>query len=147
MNLCCLVYVSSRSPSASQTNVEELRSIHQVSVKNNRRLGITGLLLATKRRYIQVLEGDQKAVHDLYDKIKDDARHTNPRIRQSSTLDLRAFSDWPMTVVCVDHIGQLLYNIGDTQEDFDPYELSQEALTSLLEMSAHQKRLFNTSSA
>lgn len=147
MSLCCLVYVSRRCAPTSQMNLDELRSIHQVSIKNNRKLAVTGLLLATKHRYIQVLEGERQVVHDLYGHIEKDPRHTNPRIRQSCFVRTRTFSDWSMTVVCVDHIGQLLYNVGDTNNDFDPYDLSQESLNRLLEMSAHQKRLFQKNAA
>lgn len=141
MDLCCLVYVSGRCNPTSQMNAEELRSIYEVSLKNNLRLGITGLLLATRRRFIQVLEGERRVVHDLFDRICGDSRHTNPFVRQSCTLDMRVYGEWSMNVVCVEHIGKLLYGLGDTNDDFDPYDLSQETLSGLLEMCGRQERI------
>lgn len=141
MSLCCLVYVSGRRNPTSQMNAEELRSIYEVSMKNNRKHGVTGLLLATARRFIQVLEGERRVVHDLFDRISEDPRHTNPFVRQSCTLNTRVYSEWSMNVVCVEHIGKLLYGIGDTDDDFDPYDLSQETLSGLLEMCSRQERI------
>lgn len=141
MDLCCLVYVSGRINRKSQMNVEELRSLYETSQQNNPKLGITGLLLATPRRYIQVLEGERRTVHDLYDRISEDNRHTKPVIRQSCAVDGRSFGDWSMNVVCVQHIGNLLYGISDNTDDFDPYDLSQETLNGLLEMCGRHERM------
>lgn len=144
MDLSSLVYVSCRTDLTSHMKPEELRSIYETSTSNNVRLGVTGLLLATPRRFIQVLEGERRVVQDLFDRICDDTRHTNTIIRQSCTIDVRAFSDWSMNVVHVEHIGKLLYGIDDTEDDFDPYDLSHETLSGLLDVCGNQERLSAT---
>ncbi|MEE2915447.1 MAG: BLUF domain-containing protein, partial [Pseudomonadota bacterium] len=46
-----------------------------VSRRNNARDGITGLLYADGRRFLQVLEGERAAVERAYQRIAADPRH------------------------------------------------------------------------
>jgi hypothetical protein len=70
-----LVYVSNRKPNCSG---EEIEKILESCKKNNAPLNITGVLLYSETKFIQLVEGDAKVIAGLYDKIKKDNRHSNP---------------------------------------------------------------------
>ena len=42
-------------------------------------MGITGLLLFIDGGFLQMLEGEERAVRELYTRIAADRRHLNPR--------------------------------------------------------------------
>ena len=51
-----IVYLSSASKLFTE---DELKEIVDISVKNNTRLGITGMMLYNEGNFIQVLEGEE----------------------------------------------------------------------------------------
>jgi len=61
-----LIYKSKPVEAANQ---ELLLSIFGASQKKNKELNITGLLLATDKHFIQILEGEKGAVNRLYHDI------------------------------------------------------------------------------
>lgn len=58
--------------------------------------GITGLLLYRRGRVMQMLEGDERVVRDLYDRIAVDVRHQHVTTVWSSAATQRRFPDWTM---------------------------------------------------
>lgn len=64
----------------------------------NRDHGITGLLLFTPDgRFMQLLEGDRPAVHELYHhRIEVDPRHADCHIITEAPCVSRCFTDWYM---------------------------------------------------
>lgn len=54
----------------------ELTEILQQARENNRRLGISGMLLYHNREIMQLLEGEEAVVKDLFQSIAQDDRHT-----------------------------------------------------------------------
>lgn len=68
-----LVYISTARALAIDDAL--LESVLSVSRRNNARMGLTGLLLAGGRRFLQALEGPRDAVEATYVKIKTDPRH------------------------------------------------------------------------
>ena len=66
------------------------------SRRNNQRDGLTGLLLAGQRRFLQVLEGERAAVQRAYDRILLDPRHFACVILESGEFAERQFSAWVM---------------------------------------------------
>ena len=53
---------------------------------NNHERNITGALLCSDNRYLQLIEGEEKAVSALFEKIKLDPRHYHLEILQSLTF-------------------------------------------------------------
>ena len=88
-----LVYVSSVAPSAAPV---DLGAVLLTSRRNNRRDGITGLLYADDRRFLQVLEGPRAAVESAYDRITQDARHRALVVLSRRDIDTREFGEWEM---------------------------------------------------
>jgi hypothetical protein len=88
-----LVYVSTRKPNCS---AEEIEKILESCEKNNPPLNITGVLLYSERKFIQLVEGESKVIVGLYDKIKKDTRHLNPMMISYNPVSEKSFPSWHM---------------------------------------------------
>lgn len=64
--------------------------------KNNSSLGITGMLIHREGNFIQVLEGEELAVKNLYEVIKADRRHDGVIIMSEGEVQERQFGSWAM---------------------------------------------------
>lgn len=93
MNLYRLIYVSD---TADYVDWDDLKDILAKSEKNNADLDITGLLVLSANKFLQVLEGPIGNLNDLYAKILQDARHKNSRILSYTPIHERHFSAWSM---------------------------------------------------
>ena len=94
-----MIYVSKRPIDVSKLS---LGSILEACGKNNRKLGVTGLLLSESRRFFQVLEGEESTVCALYEKIRCDPRHAEVEPVMKRTIDQRHFAEWWMAFRDVD---------------------------------------------
>ena len=88
-----IVYLSSAKRLADEP---ELGTILEQSRKNNALLNITGALLYCNGSIIQVLEGPKDTVSPLFDKIKNDARHTQVITLFQGEVNARSFEKWAM---------------------------------------------------
>jgi hypothetical protein len=88
-----LIYVSS---AVKPFSPPELEGILAKSHANNTALGITGMLLYKDGNVMQVLEGDEPTVRDLYDRIGRDPRHRGLLTLTQGQLPQRQFQDWSM---------------------------------------------------
>lgn len=86
-------YISKATESMSQ---DDLEGILRTSRENNARLGITGMLLYGNNTFVQTLEGEEKPVNELIDRIKRDTRHTDFQVLKKKTIDRREYADWSM---------------------------------------------------
>lgn len=73
-----------------------LQSILDGARSRNAELGITGMLLYSNGRFLQVLEGDADLVDVLYAKIANDPRHGHVRTVMSRSIKERDFPNWSM---------------------------------------------------
>lgn len=88
-----LVYASSAARLFSESDLSDLLA---TSRENNARAGITGMLLYKDGNFMQVLEGEEGAVRELYEKIGTDPRHKGEITLLRSIADERQFPDWSM---------------------------------------------------
>ena len=95
-----LVYLSSSTHLFSEI---ELTDILNISRKNNSSLNVTGILLYHEGSIIQVLEGDETVVKNLYKKIGRDSRHKNVIQMVEGNNAERSFPDWSMGFKTVDN--------------------------------------------
>lgn len=93
MSLYRIVYVSAAAESFSKSALLEL--LTQARDKNQR-LGVTGMLLYKDGDFIQLLEGEEPVVKDLYGTIRTDFRHSGTIVLDEGKIDARLFSDWSM---------------------------------------------------
>jgi hypothetical protein len=87
-----LIYVST----ARSGEAIDLDDILARSRRNNRRDGITGLLHAKGRRFLQALEGDSGKVEAAYARIATDPRHFALVVLSRRMVETREFGDWAM---------------------------------------------------
>jgi hypothetical protein len=59
-------------------------------------VGLTGLLFCDGRWFTQVLEGTEREVEAIYDRIAVDLRHTSPTVRSRGPITERHFEHWSM---------------------------------------------------
>jgi Sensors of blue-light using FAD len=88
-----LVYVSNRKANCTP---EEIEKILASCKKNNPPLNITGVLLYSDTKFIQLVEGDAKVITTLYDKIKTDPRHDKTMMISYNPIQLKSFPSWHM---------------------------------------------------
>lgn len=88
-----LVYVSTRKPECTDKEIEKILDSCK---KNNAPLNITGVLLYSDTKFIQLVEGDSKIIMNLYNKIKTDPRHNKPTMISYGPIKEKAFPKWHM---------------------------------------------------
>lgn len=88
-----LIYSSVASTSFSDT---DLLSLLDQARANNRRLGVTGMLIYDGGEFLQLLEGDKDRVEGLYDHISRDSRHRSLQLFYTGEVSERSFDDWSM---------------------------------------------------
>jgi hypothetical protein len=75
---------------------EDLVDLLSVSRRKNEELGLTGLLLCSGDRFVQLLEGDEAAVRALYEMICKDERHRDVTLVYEEHVETRLCPDWTM---------------------------------------------------
>lgn len=88
-----LLYVSGASKPIDDTDIDQILA---ASRKNNAHLDVTGMLLFAEGAFIQILEGPEKTVRALSERISRDPRHRNFMVLYEFEADKRAFADWQM---------------------------------------------------
>jgi hypothetical protein len=75
---------------------EMLHSILDQARPKNAELGITGLLLYSKKQIVQILEGPEDVVAKLFETIRKDKRHHHVTQLSFCEVPKRDFADWAM---------------------------------------------------
>lgn len=89
-----LSYVSSST--STEVSSDELLDILGKSRANNTLLGITGMLLYKDGNFMQVIEGPDEPIKDLFNKISRDPRHKGVIVLLKQKITQREFPDWSM---------------------------------------------------
>ena len=122
-----LLYIS-RAVGAVTTTVTG--SILETVRLHNRVAGITGVLCQGQGLFIQILEGERRAINRLYATLIKDKRHQDVELISIEEIENRKFPNWSMAHVIIsesDPIVQL------NHPEFDPYAASSEQLKALIE--------------
>jgi len=88
-----LVYVSKRKQNCTE---EEIDKILSSCKQNNPALNITGVLLYSNDKFIQLVEGQSQSIMDLYDVIKKDERHESCVMIAYNPIEEKTFPSWHM---------------------------------------------------
>lgn len=91
--------LSYRSKAAFYIGEAELRNIVNTSDRNNRDVGITGCLIHYNDEFFQLLEGPKQQVLRLYEKIKNDSRHSDVELLWKGARNERIFDEWGLILV------------------------------------------------
>lgn len=76
----------------------DLDDIENKSIGANHARDVTGLLIVRDDRVLQVLEGREDAVRELYAKIEADSRHTITKLVSAAEDEERFLMTWSMVV-------------------------------------------------
>src|SRR5512132_3247327 len=98
MKLTSLTYTSLARLDLQTTDLED---IHRTAREQNSADGITGLLVFNGTHFLQIIEGSEKAIEDLVDRLRKDSRHSGFEIRDKRKIERRSFPDWRMELVQV----------------------------------------------
>ena len=85
-----------KSRSVATLDWDLVRSITGASEDSNARCGVTGVLLASRTHFLQVLEGNFEDVNAVFRRIARDDRHAKLSIISFSVVDARLFGGWGM---------------------------------------------------
>jgi hypothetical protein len=85
---------------------DDILNILSWSRQYNKKNDVTGILLYWKKtnQFMQVLEGEENILLNLYDKICKDTRHSLIKIIYQGGIIERGFKDWTMAFQGIDQI-------------------------------------------
>jgi len=104
MKLSQLVYVSDAAVAMGAAAVE---LIVKRCRRNNAERNISGLLIYSGGHFIQLLEGHEPVLANLFAKISQDARHQHVEQLHFAAASERLFPDWRMGLLNLDKIDPL----------------------------------------
>ena len=88
-----LVYVSTAQPGMKD---DDIKDILKTARKFNTANQISGCLLFHNNQFVQILEGEEGVVADLYSNIAKDDRHTDLLLLTKGEIEERVFPNWSM---------------------------------------------------
>ncbi|GGY10450.1 BLUF domain-containing protein [Paludibacterium paludis] len=92
-----LIYTSHARPALSAASLPALVEHWR---RHNAVHDITGLLVHAHEAFLQILEGPDAAVGELFSEIRKDSRHTRLRLLCREYADERIFPGWNMGLIC-----------------------------------------------
>jgi len=92
-----LIYTSTAT--AEVVSNETLRDLAGRAASANAERRITGLLILSGNRFLQVLEGPHRHVNALFRNIMRDPRHREVELVSFEPMDTAYFEDWDMRLV------------------------------------------------
>ena len=99
-----VLYVSTIAPDQPLSVVAEIAGRARIV---NAELDITGLLIFDGQRFCQQLEGPQKAVLKLIERIRNDPRHINVEVLHHGPLAGRRFQQFTLAFSTVEDVDAL----------------------------------------
>jgi len=91
-----MIQISYISAATEPMSTQALLGLLQSCRENNASQGVTGMLLYGNATFLQVLEGEERTIDDLIERIRKDPRHTDLQILHRATIERRQYSDWSM---------------------------------------------------
>jgi Sensors of blue-light using FAD len=89
-----IVYTSAANQEFSSAELERLLAGAR---RRNRTVGVTGMLVFHDGIFLQALEGETRAVNEIFVSILADARHHDVTVlHRGPGREQRVFGDWPM---------------------------------------------------
>jgi Sensors of blue-light using FAD len=133
-----LVYISYASRPMRE---DDLLDILNTSRVNNKKYGITGMLVYLREKFIQVLEGEYEAVNKVYNEIKADLRHRKVTTVLEGNTEQRLFKDWSMGFKKLDgHQFEELSGYKDPEDFFNTGLLTNESPAVMIFLSLFYKK-------
>lgn len=94
-----LVYVSA---ALKPFDVGELSELLKRARTKNTSLGVSGILLYQDGSFIQVIEGEQSGIQEVFARVQADKRHWRIQVLREGLILQRRFAQWSMGFVTLD---------------------------------------------
>lgn len=91
-----LITLSYISKSTQNMGMLALMRLIDQAVKENKKMGLTGVLFYENQHFGQILEGSSESVMALWKKIQLDSRHHHVRLIGIENISERRFPEWSM---------------------------------------------------
>lgn len=130
-----LLYVSrfdAAFPAAGPEQEEAISAIIRTSMRNNRMVSVTGMLLIHEGWFVQALEGPANAVTTTYDRIAKDPRHEAVTTLSFGLAECREFREWNMCARRISNADDAILDGLERDGLFDPTRLTAETGLKLL---------------
>lgn len=134
-HLSFLIYASNRVEDVSFDLDQLLRDAR----RRNEEDRITGILLFSGYRFVQVLEGARHAINQTFSRIARDGRHENVQLLCLEEITERRFGDWSMAYVPDNGNTRERITSLTGQDRFTPHDYPARILLSLVQ-SLHDMR-------
>jgi len=136
------LYYRSRATPAVKVDLDfVVRQIIVTAIRQNRAVGLTGLLLTVQGNFIQVLEGNVDAVRGTYARISMDPRHFDLKIISQGPAEQRLFGEWNMCARALAPSDEAILDVLDGKADFNAQALTDVSVQRLLtSVAAIQRR-------
>lgn len=127
-----LIYASRQAFGPGQIPDDEIDSLIRASIRNNRAVSITGLLLVHSGWFVQALEGPAQAVMTTYRRIVDDRRHSDAKLIGAGPAEAREFGDWNMCARRFSAADDAILDTLEQRASFEPHALTERSALRLL---------------
>jgi len=91
-----MIQVSYVSQSKKPLSSEELLGLLLQFRANNEARGVTGMLLYCNGTFLQVIEGEDQVITELFERIQKDPRHESIQMLSRRSIENREYADWSM---------------------------------------------------
>jgi hypothetical protein len=129
-----LVYASAATKGFAASDLD---AILRVAREHNAGAGITGMLLLVDPSFLQVLEGTNDHIDELFERIRTDRRHTRALLLLREPIEQRSFPDWTMgaTTATLADLEEAVGINNFFQDRWDPlHHLGDTKLRTILEL-------------
>lgn len=118
-----IIYLSCATVPFTDADLQRLLTCAR---RRNTELAVTGILFYGNERFVQVLEGEEDVVQEVYAHIKRDARHGNILTFLNKPVAQRTFTEWAMAFqpMSAQQIGAIVGHLGPTDVQLDTAGLS-----------------------
>lgn len=100
---------------------------------NNREANIGGALFFAQGYFFQCIEGKERAVYSLYEKLKQDSRHNDLKISYCKHVKRRRFGKWSMKYVPVaDEVLDVMKSCG--YPEFSPVNFDESDINLIMDL-------------
>jgi hypothetical protein len=127
-----LIYASRISGEVRPYLPAVVRDVLQVSRTNNRRQGVTGMLLTYSGFFVQALEGEDIPVQATLKRVNGDPRHQGVKVLGAEFVSGRAFGRWAMCANNLSAADNDILGVLDNRGAFDPYGMTSASALKLL---------------
>lgn len=94
-----IIYSSKATQAMESTRLEQI--LDDARAGNEAR-NVTGALIYVDGVFLQVLEGERKALDELLAGIRNDSRHESMKVFHEAEIEQRTFSEWRMAYLSTD---------------------------------------------